>query len=99
MSQGSDSEVRLRRSLEAIDSIRQRMLLAGYTTVGGTFAAFLWLSYVASTSTNVKSVVMAAVLALTCLIAWSTFALSLFITRMTGRILRAIDFAVTPAAQ
>ncbi len=70
-----------------------------YTTVGGTFAAFLWLSYVVSTSTNVKSVVMAAVLALTCLIAWSTFALSLFITRMTGRILRAIDFAVTPAAQ
>src|SRR5262245_52668710 len=96
MSQGSDSEALLRRSLEAIDNVRRRMLLAGYATVAGTFAAFLWLSYVASTSTNVKRVVMAAVLALTCLIAWSTFALSLVITRMTGRILRAIDLAVNP---
>lgn len=97
MSQEPDSEALLRRSLDAIDNIRRRMLFAGYATVGGTFAAFLWLSYVAGTSTNVKSVVMAAVLALTCLIGWSTFALTLFITRMTGRILRAIDLAVTPA--
>jgi hypothetical protein len=99
MSQGQEAEALLRSSLEAIDSIRQRMLLAGYVAVAGTFAAFLWLSHVASTSTNVKSVVMAAVLALTCLIAWSTFALGIFITRMTGRIVRAIDLAVTPAGR
>ena len=99
MSQGSESEVLLRRSLESIENIRRRMLFAGYATVAGTFAAFLWLSYVASKSTSVRSVVMAAVLALTCLIAWSTFALSLFITRMTGRILRAINLAVTPATR
>jgi hypothetical protein len=99
MSQGPDPEALLRRSLEAIDSIRRRMLIAGYVAVAGAFAAFLWLSHVASTSTNVKSVVMAAVLALTCLIAWSTFALGIFITRMTGRILRAIDLAVTPGVR
>ena len=99
MSLGPDSEALLRGSLEAIDSIRRRMLFAGYATVAGTFAAFLWLSYVASTSTNVRSVVMAAVLALTCLIAWSTFAVTLFITRMTGRILRAINLAMTPGVR
>ena len=99
MSHGLESEALLRRSLEGIQAIRQRLLLAGYVVVAGTLAAFYWLSHVASTSANVKSVVMAAVLALTCLIAWSTFALSIFITRMTGRILRAIDLAVTPPAR
>jgi len=99
MSHGQEPEALLRRSLEAIDSIRRRMLITGYVVVVGTLAAFLWLSHVASTSANVRSVMMAAILALTCVIAWSTFALSLFITRMTGRILRAIDLAVTPAGR
>jgi hypothetical protein len=34
---------------------------------------------------------MAAVFALTSVIAWSAFALAIFIVRMTKRILRAID--------
>ena len=99
MSHGAESETLLRKSLEGIQAIRHRLLLAGYVAVAGTMVAFYWLSHVANTSTNVKSVVMAAVLALTCLTAWSTFALGIFITRMTGRIIRAIDFAVTPAVK
>lgn len=97
MSHEEDSQpAALRKSLDAVDGVRRRMLLAGYLAVGGTFAAFFWLDHVARTSGNLKSVVMAAVLALTFVIAWSTFALALFILRMTRRVLRAIDLAMKP---
>jgi len=89
-----ESEDILRRSLEAIDGVRQRIVWAGYLVVAGAFGAFLWLTYVARTSDNLKRLLMAAVLALTCVIAWSTFALAIFIVRMTKRILRAIDLAM-----
>jgi hypothetical protein len=54
----------------------------------GSLGAFFWLDHIIRTSRNINSVVMAAVLALTCVIAWSTFALAIFIARMTKRILR-----------
>ena len=85
----------LRNSLDAIDSLRRRVLLAGWFAVAATFGAFLWLDHVARASAGVRSLVMAAVLALTCVIAWSAFALAIFIARMTKRILRAIDLAST----
>jgi len=89
-----ESEDILRRSLEAIDGVRRRIVWAGYLVVAGAFGAFFWLTYVARTSDNIKKLLMAAVLALTCVIAWSTFALAIFIVRMTKRILRAIDLAI-----
>jgi uncharacterized membrane protein (GlpM family) len=92
MSDEKDPAAVLRKSLDAVDGIRRRMLLAGYLTVAGTFGAFFWLDHVARTR-DVKSVITAAVLALTCIIAWSTFALALFMMRMTRRVLRAIDLA------
>ena len=47
----------------------------------------------ARTSDNLEKLIMAAVLALTCVIAWSTFALAIFLARMTRTILRAIHRA------
>ena len=88
-----ESEDILRRSLSVIDNMRRRMLWAGYLTVVSTFGAFLWLSHVARTSDSMKRMLSAVVLALTCVIAWSTFALAIIIIRMTQRILRAIDLA------
>jgi len=88
-----ESEVILRRSLEAIDGVRRRIVWSGYLAVAITFGAFLWLAHVARTSDNMKRLLMAAVLALTCVIAWSAFALAIFMVRMTKRILRAIDLA------
>ena len=96
MSHADGSDAALRKSLDAIDGVRRRMLLGGYLAVGGTFGAFFWLDHVARTSANVKSVLMAAVLALTFVIAWSTFALAVFILRMTRRVLRAIEVAMRP---
>jgi hypothetical protein len=93
MSGETESDLILRKSLDAIDSIRRRVMLAGYLTVVGTFGAFLWLNHLARTSADIKSLLMAAVLALVCVMAWSTFALAIFIVRMTKRILRAIDLA------
>jgi hypothetical protein len=61
--------------------------------VVGTVAAFFWLDHIIRTSRNINSVVMTAVLALTCVIAWSTFALATFMARMTKRVLRAVDLA------
>jgi len=94
MSHESEPDAVLRQSLDAIDSMRRRILWAGYVAVAGTFGAFYWLNHVARTSDNLKSALMAAVLALTCVIAWSTFALAVVIVRMTKRVLRAIDLAV-----
>jgi hypothetical protein len=96
MSDESRSEDVLRRSLDTIDAVRRRVFLAGLVAVAGTLLAFYWLSHVARTG-DVKSVMMSAVLALTCLIAWSTFGMAIFITRMTRTILRAIDLSARPS--
>jgi IS1 family transposase len=93
MSDEADSEAILRRSLDAIDGLRRRLLWTGYVAVAATILAFIWLDHVARTSESLRSLMMAAVLAITCVIAWSTYALAIFITRMTRRILRAIDLA------
>lgn len=93
MSQDTESEIVLRKSLDAIDGLRRRLMWAGYVAVIGTVGAFFWLDHIARTSGNIKNVVMAAVLALTCVIAWSTFGLPIFMARMTKRVLRAIDLA------
>ena len=92
MSEESSGEV-LRKSLDAIDAIRRRIMFAGGIAVVGTLGAFYWLTHVARTRNDLESVLMAAVLAQTFLVAWSTFALAVFITRMTRRVLRAIDLA------
>lgn len=88
-----EQETVLRKSLDAIDHIRRRMLMAGAVVVAGTFGAYLWLDHVARTSDSLEKLIMAAVLALTCVIAWSTFALAIFLARMTRAILRAIHLA------
>lgn len=93
MAGGPDSEAVLRRSLDAIDGLRRRMMWAGWVAVALAILAFVWLDHVARTTESMRSLLMAAVLAITCVIAWSTFALAIFITRMTKRILRAIDLA------
>ena len=93
MSDETESEAVLRKSLDAIDRIRRRVMWAGYLAVAGTVGAFVWLDHIARTTDSIKSLLMAAVLALTCVIAWSTFALAIFIVRMMKRILRAIELA------
>jgi hypothetical protein len=93
MTDDADSEAILRRSLDAIDGLRRRLMWGGYVAVAATVLAFVWLDQIARTDANPRSLLMAAVLALTCVIAWSTYALAIFITRMTRRILRAIDLA------
>ena len=86
-------EATLRKSLDAIDHIRRRVFMAGVVVVAGTFGAYLWLDHVARTSDSLKQLIMASVLALSCVIAWSTFALAIFLARMTRTILRAIHLA------
>ena len=93
MSGMHESQAVLRQALESIDHIRQRMLWVGYVAVAATLGAFAWLDHVAKSNASERSVIMAAILALTCVIAWSTFALALLVTRMTKRIIRAIDLA------
>src|SRR5262245_18925903 len=86
-------ETPLRRSLDSIDAFRRRITIAGWLVAASTFGAFYWMDHVARTSDNPKKLMSAAVLAITFLIAWSTFALVLCMIRMTKRILRAIDVA------
>jgi hypothetical protein len=88
-----ETEVTLRKSLDAIDSFRRRITVTGWLTAALTLGAYIWLAYVARTSDDLKRVLTAAVFALTCVIAWSTYALAVFLIRMTKRILRAIELA------
>ena len=90
---GMESETVLRASLDAIDGVRRRLMWAGYIAVLATILAFFSLDHRIRTGSNINGVIMSAALAVTCVISWSTFAVSIFITRMTKRILRAIDLA------
>ena len=88
-----ETDPALRKSLDAIDSIRRRVFKGGWLAVAGTLGAYAHLAYLQRTTDNVERLLSASVLALTCLIAWATFAITLFVLRMTKRILRAIDLA------
>jgi hypothetical protein len=77
--------------LNAMEAMHRRILAVGWSTVAATLSAYLWLAHVAQTSTDVRRVIMAAVLALTCLIAWTTFALAVIVVRTGRRILRMLD--------
>ena len=86
-----ETEIAMRKSLDAIDSFRKRIFAGGWVAVALTFGAYFWLDHVARTSDNLKSLLLASVFALTCVIAWSTFALAIVFLRLTKRILRAIE--------
>ena len=88
-----DAETVLTKSLKAIDGIRRRVLIGGWLAVLVTLGAYARFYSVLKGSSSVDQVVSTAVMALTCLIAWTTFAVILIVIRMTSRILRAIDLA------
>ncbi|HEV7241647.1 MAG TPA: hypothetical protein VGQ36_20615 [Thermoanaerobaculia bacterium] len=83
----------LTKSLKAIDSIRRRVLVGGWLAVLVTLGAYARFYYVLRGDSGLDQLVGTAVTALTCLIAWTTFAVILIVIRMALRILRAIDLA------
>ena len=92
MSQETDTA--LRKSLDAIDSMRRRIYMVGWLVVVSTLGAYAHLAYVQRVSDNPERLLSAAVLAVTCLIAWTTFATILVVVRMARRIVHAIDLAL-----
>lgn len=86
----------LSRSLDAIDAAKRR----AYATFGvfwlATFAALWWFSHILRTTDNLKTALSAAVVALVFAIFLAAFAVMLYITRMTKRLLRAIHLAASP---
>jgi len=90
----SETEATLRKSLDAIDSMRRRVLAGGWLAVVVTLGAYAHFYRVMNAGRSVETLVGAAVLALTCLIAWAELAVILIIVRMAKRILRAIDAAM-----
>lgn len=89
-----ETDLALRKSLDAIDSMRRRIYLVGLLVVAFTLGAYAHLAYVQRVSDNLERVLSAAVLAVTCLIAWATFAIVLVVVRMARRILHAINLAL-----
>ena len=89
-----ETDMALRKSLDAIDSMRRRIYGVGWFVVVSTLGAYAHLAYVQRVSDNPGRLLSAAVLAVTCLIAWATFAIVLVVIRMTKRILHAIDLAL-----
>ena len=97
----NDADTTLSRTLGAIDRVRRRT----YATFAFfwilTFAALLWFTHVLRTTDNLKTALSAAVVALVFAIFLGAFAVMVHITRMTRRILRAIDLSAAegpPAA-
>jgi hypothetical protein len=88
-----ENETALQKSLDAIDSFRKRIYVAGWVVVIGTLAMYARLAYLHRTTDNLERLLGASVTALTFLIAWAAFAIILTITRATKRILRAIEIS------
>ena len=89
-----ETEMALQKSLDAVDSMRRRIHGVGWLVVLCTLGAYGHLAYVQRASDNLERLIGASVLAMTCLIAWATFAIVLIVIRMTRRILRAIELAL-----
>ena len=89
-----ETDMALRKSLDAIDSMRRRIYTVGWLVVLLTLGAYAHLAYVQRVSDNLERLLSAALLAVTCLIAWATFAIVLVVVRMARRILHAIDLAL-----
>ena len=87
----SKSDASIQRVLDAMEGTHHRVVGAGWLTVAATLGAYAWLDHVARTSSDMRRLIMATVLALTCLIAWTTFALAVVVIRTGRRILRAIE--------
>ena len=90
----AETDTALRKSLDAIDSMRRRIHGVGWLVVVSTLGAYAHLAYVERVSDDLERLLSASVLAVTCLIAWATFAIVLVVIRMTKRVLRAIDLAL-----
>jgi len=93
-----ETDMALRKSLDAIDSMRRRIHGVGLLVVVLTLGAYGHLAWVQRVSDNVERLLSAAVLAMTCLVAWATFAIVLIVVRMAKRILHAIDLALREQA-
>lgn len=89
-----ETDQALQKSLDAIDSMRRRIYVIGWFVVVSTLGAYAHLAYVERVSDNPERLLSAAVLAVTCLIAWTTFATILVVVRMARRIVHAIDLAL-----
>lgn len=90
-----ETETALRESLRTIDRIRRRVVAGGWLAVVVTLAAYGYFYYVLNTGHNLEKLVSASLIALTCLIAWAEYAVILLVMRMTSRILRAIELALS----
>lgn len=89
-----ETDMALRKSLDAIDSMRRRIHVAGWLVVVLTLGAYAHLAYVQRVSDDLERLLSASVFAVTCLIAWTAFATILVVIRMARRILHAIDLAL-----
>ena len=89
----SNSDAPIRKVLDAMEGTHRRVVSAGWLTVVATLGAYAWLDHVARSGTDVRRLIMAAVLALTCLIAWTTFALAVVVIRAGRRILLAVELS------
>jgi len=88
-----ESDAAVKRVLDAMENTHRRVVAFGWLTVVLTLGAYAWLSYVERSGADVRRLLMVAVLALTCLIAWATFALAVVVLRSGRRILRAIELS------
>ena len=81
----------LKKSLDAIDSFRKRILMTGWFVVAGTLGLYGRLAYLHETTDDLERLLGASVAALTALIAWAAFAIVVIITRTARSILRAVE--------
>lgn len=83
----------LRRSLDAIDRFRRRILISGWVVVAATLIIYGRLAYLHRATDNVERLLEMSVAALTFLIVWVAFVIILTIIRSTKSILRAIELS------
>lgn len=89
-----ETESPLRRALDAIDAARRRATVTLAACWLATFGAVIWFMYVLRTNESLKPALSAAVVALVFAIFLAAASIMLYMSRMTKRVLRAIEVAI-----
>jgi hypothetical protein len=85
----------LARSMDAIDTAHRRAMATFAVGWLATFAALVWFARMLGQSESLERALSAAVVAIVFAIFLGAYAVMLYVARMTKRILRAIDIAMT----
>jgi hypothetical protein len=92
-----EMEAALRKSLDDVDRIRKRQIAAMIVFMLAFVGAVIWLSHISKLpSTDMRTLLVGSVFVIAAELGYCSFAVIIHISRMTRRILKAIELSSKP---